>query len=138
MNFAINYWAVLVAAVAAMITGFLWYGPIFGKLWMSLMGITPEKMKESQAKGGMGARYFAMFIGSLVVSYALAYLVHRLGIMGIEGACKLTLYVGIGFIATVLLGSVLWEERPIKLYVLNVAYYLVSIFIQTLILAYWW
>ncbi|HLD39833.1 MAG TPA: DUF1761 family protein, partial [Candidatus Nanoarchaeia archaeon] len=33
-----NYLAVLVAAIAAYVVGFLWYGPVFGKKWMALMG----------------------------------------------------------------------------------------------------
>lgn len=45
----INYVAVVLAAVANMILGFVWFGPLFGKLWiltngyylvaLSLMGI---------------------------------------------------------------------------------------------------
>lgn len=34
---SINYLAVLIAAVASMIIGFLGYGPLFGKAWMRLM-----------------------------------------------------------------------------------------------------
>ena len=39
----INPWAVLVAAVATMVIGFLWYSPIlFARPWMRLMGCDPD------------------------------------------------------------------------------------------------
>ena len=31
---ALNWWAILVATVAAFALGGLWYGPLFGKPWM--------------------------------------------------------------------------------------------------------
>ncbi len=37
----INLMAVLVAAVAAFILGFLFHGPVTGKLWMKLANIHP-------------------------------------------------------------------------------------------------
>ena len=33
----INYWAVLVSAIASMAIGSLWYGPLFGKQFMPAM-----------------------------------------------------------------------------------------------------
>src|SRR5216117_550063 len=33
-----NWVAIIVATVAAMVIGFLWYGPVFGKSWMTLSG----------------------------------------------------------------------------------------------------
>jgi len=41
----INYLAVLVAAIASMALGFLWYGPLFGNQWKKLMGFTDKSMK---------------------------------------------------------------------------------------------
>ena len=40
MDLPINLAAVLAAALAAFVLGFLWHGPLFGKLWMRLMGFT--------------------------------------------------------------------------------------------------
>ena len=39
----INFWAVLVSAIATMVIGFLWYSPIlFANPWMRLMGFDPN------------------------------------------------------------------------------------------------
>ncbi|HVE75608.1 MAG TPA: DUF1761 domain-containing protein, partial [Actinomycetota bacterium] len=40
----VNWLAVLVATVAAMVLGFLWYGPVFGRIWLAGMGKTQEQM----------------------------------------------------------------------------------------------
>ncbi len=34
MMFQINLLAVVVCAIASMVLGMLWYGPLFGKKWM--------------------------------------------------------------------------------------------------------
>ena len=36
----INFLAVLVGGVINMAVGFVWYGPLFGKLWLRLIGKT--------------------------------------------------------------------------------------------------
>lgn len=41
---AVNYLAVVVAAIIYLVVGFLWYGPLFGRRWMALMNITPSSM----------------------------------------------------------------------------------------------
>ena len=48
----LNYWAVLVSAVASMTIGALWYSPIlFGKIWMNLMKIDLKSMDKMEDKG---------------------------------------------------------------------------------------
>lgn len=53
MEVLISYPAVLGAAIASMILGFLWYGPLFGNAWMRLSGMT-EADKAAAQKKGMG------------------------------------------------------------------------------------
>ena len=39
----VNFWGVLVASVATMVIGFLWYSPmLFAGPWMRLMGYDPD------------------------------------------------------------------------------------------------
>lgn len=41
----INWLAIVAAAILPLVTGFLWYGPLFGKAWMKESGMTEEKAK---------------------------------------------------------------------------------------------
>ena len=40
-----NWLAIIAAAVAIFVVGFIWYGPLFGKAWMESTGMTEEKAK---------------------------------------------------------------------------------------------
>ena len=141
----INYLAVLACAIASMVLGFLWYGPLFGKLWMSLSGMSPEQIEACKAKGGGGGNmmksYALMFVGSLVMAYVLAYSIvfasAYLNAAGIAGGLMAGFWSWLGFIAPVTLGTVLWEGKSWKLWMLNNAYYLVLLLIMGGILAVW-
>ena len=71
----VNYLAVLCSAVVMMVLGGLWYGPLFGKQWMALMGIDPEKGQGMQAGGmqGVWKSYALMALGALIMSFVLSH-----------------------------------------------------------------
>ena len=136
----INYWAVLVAAASSIVLGFLWYGPFFGKTWMREVGMTDEKMKSAKEKG-MTSSYVLMTVGSLVMSYVLA---HALAFasaytltIGVSAGLMAGFWNWLGFVAPVTMGSVLWEGRSWKLWLLNSGYYLVALLLMGVILAVW-
>lgn len=140
---SVNYLAVLVAAIAAFVLGGLWYGPVFGKQWMALMGMTKEKMEAEKSKG-VAKSYILMFIGSLVMAYILSYVVMAMapylaamGTIGALAGLEIGICMWLGFVAPVTMGSVLWEGRPWKLWFLNAGYYVVSLAVMGAILAVW-
>ncbi len=45
----INYLAVVSAAILAMAAGFVWYGPLFGKTWLKITGMS-SMSEEAQKK----------------------------------------------------------------------------------------
>ena len=48
---AVNVVAVIIAAVANFIIGFIWFSPmVFGKRWQKLSGIDAKKMNEMKIK----------------------------------------------------------------------------------------
>ncbi len=137
MEIAVNYLAVVAAAVASMAIGALWYSPVlFGKQWMRLIGMSNEELEKAKAKG-MGKSYAIMFLGSLIMAYVLAHFVQMAGATDLMGAAELGFWVWLGFVATVQLGTVLWENKPWTLYTLNTGYYLVSLIVMSGILVWW-
>ncbi len=133
---SINYLAVLVAAIVSMVIGFLWYGPIFGKAWMRLMKIDKKKIDEAKKKG-MTTSYVVMFISALIMNYVLAHFVKYLGSRTFMDGMQAGFWLWLGFIATVQVGIVLWEGKPVKLYLINAAHYLVALMVTGGILAIW-
>ena len=99
------------------------------------MGFTPEKM-ESQKKG-MAWRYGTVFASSLVMAYVLAHFAGVWNAADVMGAFNLAFWTWLGFIATVGIGSILWEGKSVQLYAINMGFYLASLFLMALILVFW-
>ena len=132
---SINYWAVLAATIAAIVLGFLWYGPLFGKVWMQLMGMDKKKMDKNMKKQ-MTKSYIILVITTLITSYVLAHFVKYLGTT-VSDALQTAFWIWLGFVATIQIGIVLWDGKPWKLYFINASHQLVSLALMATILALW-
>lgn len=132
----INLLAVFVSAVVSMIIGMFWYSVLFGKAWMKLSGITQKDIGKAKKKG-IGKSYLAGFIATFIMIYVLAHIIFYAQARTIAEGAIAGFWVWLGFIATVLLGGILWEGKPVKLYVLNVAHYLVVLAVSGAIIATW-
>ena len=75
-------------------------------------------------------------IGSLVTAFVLGYLIDMIG-KDVYTGILLALLAWLGFIVTTSLGSVLWEGKPVSLYVLNILFHLVNLVVMGLILGAW-
>lgn len=140
MDFAtINFLPVLVAAIAAFFIGFMWHGPLFGKYWIRLMNIPQAEVDAMQAKGmgPMVPRMIAALVQQLIIATVVSHLATQLGVTGAVPAILLAVLLWSGFIATVLLNTVLWENRKLDLYLFNVVYHLVSLVAISLIVVLW-
>lgn len=137
MFVSLNYLAILVAGLVTMVLGAIWYSPpVFGKLWMSLSKLTKKDMEEAKKKG-MAPLYVVQLISALVTSYVLAHFIDYLGAITWLDGVVAGFWLWLGFVATVTIGSVLWEGKSFKLYILNNAYNLLSLIIMGAILALW-
>ena len=69
----VNLWSVLVAAVATMVLGFLWYSPLlFARPWMVAMGYDPDdKARIEEMQKSAGKSYAISFVASLVSAFVL-------------------------------------------------------------------
>lgn len=128
-----NWVAIVVAAIAQFIIGWLWYGPLFGKTWMSMMGTS----QQSGSREGMGKTMILAFVTSLVTAAVLSKLVTLMGTKTIGAGITAGFWVWLGFVATVTFGSVLFEKRSVNLWAFNNGYQLVSLAVMGAILAKW-
>lgn len=126
----INYLAVLVAAVAAFVIGWVWYGPLFGKMWAKEKGMMPD------ASMGMWSMV-GEFVAQLVTAYVLAHFVAMLVVEDVSMALQLAFWTWLGFYATMLVGPVLWEKGSWTVYAIAASRALVSLAAMAVILALW-
>jgi p-aminobenzoyl-glutamate transporter AbgT len=73
----VNLLAVLVAAIATMVIGFLWYSPmLFARPWMVLMGYNPDdKAALDEMRKGAGKNYAIAFVLSLISAFVLGKII---------------------------------------------------------------
>ena len=131
----IDFLAVVVAALAPMVIGAAWYGPIFGKAWMSAHGYTPERLQEM--KKGMGKAYGLSLVCYLVMATVLAYLLAWIGAVNVATGLWMAFLCWLGFAATIGLTAHLFSDRKPATYVIDVAYQLVYMLAMGAILGAW-
>jgi len=120
---AVNYLAVLAAAVSAFVLGGLWYSPIlFAKQWMAYTG--NECAEGEKPKGNISVIFGGAFLLSVIAAYLFALIVPfdadwQSG--AIAGAIT-----GVGFAATSFGISYLFEQRPFGLWLINGGYHVLQ------------
>ncbi len=136
----VNYWAVLVAALANFIIGFLFHGPLFGKTWMRLANVTPTgNEKFSDMYGQMFWNYVAnvVFAYVLAVVYLFASTSPHMGGSGAVNGMVCAFWVWLGFVVTSSSMEVIWMKRSKKLWMFEMVSSLVSILAMGAIIAAW-
>lgn len=72
-----NFYILFISAIVPVIVGSIWYGPLFGKAWMNIMGFTEESLKDTN----MVKTLIICFILSFLISLALMPMViHQMGV----------------------------------------------------------
>ncbi len=131
----VNYWAIVVVAIAAFVMGAIWYSPLlFGKAYMEVRGMNPDAMAGMRPVAG---ELIGEFAKNLVVAFVLAHFVVSLGIGDWKGALQLGLWVWVGFQAMLLMGAVLHEKMPWMLYAIHAGDAFVKTLAMTVILGVW-
>lgn len=138
MDITVNYLAVILAGVASMALGFLWYSPmVMGKAWMKEKGYTQETLKKAQKE--MGKLYALSFVVSLVTAYVLSHVMvlsenffhYSLLSTGLTSA----FWMWLGFIMPVQITATIFGEKNWKLFGIDTGYHLVSIMAMGVVLA---
>ena len=131
----VNYLAVIAAIAVNMIVGAVWYSPLlFARPWMAANGFTEEQIK---AQGSATRGYIVSVIASVVIAFAIALFAQAAGAgAGIDGLL-LGLAAGVGFVATTSATNYIFESRPLKLYLINAGYPVVSFTLIGLLIGAW-
>ncbi|HCX32007.1 MAG TPA: hypothetical protein DHU55_19905 [Blastocatellia bacterium] len=132
----LKYPAVIVAALVHHILGGLWYSVFFANKFVQLSGWTPKQLEEMQ-KQGPGKELIIALVTSIVLVYILAHFVQYTKATTAIGGIQTAFWLWLGFIATTNLATVLFERRPLGLYLINMGYQLVGCALAGAILAVW-
>lgn len=135
----INTLAVLGAAVACMVIGFLWYSPfLFAKPWMVAMGYDPaDKARIAEMQKSAGPKYGVTFLANLLSAFVLGKIIYHLAISTALYGMKVGFAVWAAFVMTVQLTDKLFGNRPLNLFLINTGYQLVCYLAMGAILGQW-
>ncbi|MDP3441369.1 MAG: DUF1761 domain-containing protein [Ignavibacteria bacterium] len=141
MEIKINMIAILVAVVVNFILGFIWYTPLFGKIWGKEMGYPPDMQPE---KGAMFKGMAFMIIGNFLFAYVLAHNIAAWDFVpgiteggAVSNIMMTAIFTWLGFYLPGQLGATVWEKNSWKLFAINSGYHLVSLFVVAAILILW-
>lgn len=131
----INHLAVAASALAYWMLGALWY-TAFANPFIALMRWKPEDLARIESQGA-GVEIGVALVASLVTAYVLAQFVKLTGAEDAWRGAQVGLLAWLGFAVTTNLGTVLFEFRPLGLYLINNGYHLVGMLGMGALLAVW-
>ncbi len=129
----INYAAVVVAALSGFAVGALWYGPLFGKQWMSASGVTEADIKDTN----FPKIYGITFLMSVVAAFVLAHVIAKFDATTLRGGIEAGFWMWLGFVVTVQVTDALFNRGSMKLVAIDSGYRLVWAVVMGIILAVW-
>ena len=127
----INWLAVVVATVSSFALGGIWYGPLFSKAWMKLTGMTKQK----GAEASMAVTFGGTFALNLLIAIAIALLTGPHA--GWHAGLHTGLFSAFFFVATSIGVIYLFEQRPLRLWLINAGYQVVNFSIMGSIIGAW-
>lgn len=129
--FAVNHYALLAAAAIQWVIGALWYGVFLKKSWRKLSG-------EGATTGGRAA--FGMicsFIASLILCFVLVHIILWAGAPTFGAGAALAVICWLGFMAPPQFAQHIHERRPVNLFAINAAYWMIAMAVSGGVLAVW-
>jgi hypothetical protein len=132
-GFDVNWLAVVVAAVVKFAIGGVWYSPpVFGPRWGAIVGVSPDAFKAR-----MVPAMITDLIASLLLAWVLANVLKFTGAIGLIPGVRVSFFLWLGFVAPPLMSTTVYEGRPIALFGINAAYWLVSMLVMGGIIGAW-
>lgn len=128
---AVNWFAVIAAAVSMFVIGGVWYSALFRKAWMAANGFADDDMK----RGSPAVIFGLAFVLSLLMAANLAFLVA--GVPDLGAVVGYAIAAGLGFSAFSLSVVALFERRPLGYHLINGGYLTVAFAVMGLILGLW-
>ena len=128
---AVNWLAVVAAAVSAFLLGGLWYGPVFKNAWCREAGVDPD----APMKGHPAKTFGVAFVLALIAAIAFATY------LGPAPALTTALHAGVAigalYVATSFGINYAFAQRSFKLWAIDAGYHTLQFTLYGLILGAW-
>ena len=129
----LNWLAIAVAALSAFMIGALWYGPVFGKAWQALSGLSEDDIQ----KGHPAKIYGGAFVLNLVIAFGIGMVLQLHPSADLGSGFNVGLLIGLAFVATSFGINYLFALRPLRLYLIDAGYMVVLMSVMGTIIGAW-
>lgn len=130
---SINYLAVLIAVVANMLIGYVYYAkPVFGKTWQALIGKSDEELKK-----GAGPAMVWMLVLAIVEAYVVAHIVDYTNATSLWLGAQTGFWLWLGLVVPTIGSENIFAGRSKKLLGLVLGYHFIALIVMGMILAMW-
>lgn len=131
MDFAaVNWIAVVVAAVASMALGFVWYMALANQ-WMAALGKTREQI----SMGSSATPFIISFVMQLVMAYFLALFMPKLlGSVSVANGLLAGFLLWLGFVITTMITNHRYQGSKWSLTVIDGGYFLGVLLVQAIVI----
>lgn len=128
---AVNWIAVVVAAIASMALGFVWYMAL-GNQWMAALNKTREQI---MASGNQATPFIISFVMQLVMAYGLALFVPKLlGSTSVANGLLAGFLVWLGFVITSMIINHRYQGSKWSLTLIDGGYLLGVLLVQGVVI----
>jgi hypothetical protein len=135
MDVQINLVGVIVAVIASMVVGWLWYSDwLLGKQWRMLEHIDEKRAKKDMPMG---------MVGMIITSFLMAYVLAHVSYLSFKfftdnsyqsSALMTAFWMWLGFVLPVVLSNSLFNQRRKKATIIHAAFWLVNILVMGLVI----
>jgi len=137
----LNYWPILIAAIASFAFGALWYGSL-SKQWMAARGISAADMEKAKAETGtIPVPYIIAFVALLVMAWMFAGVLLHLArggmTMSIRAGVISGFFLWLGFVITTMAVNHAFQGAKRSLTLIDGGHWLGVLLIQGAILGWW-
>lgn len=134
MSEHINIWAVATSAIVGLAINFVWFTVLLRDAYIAGLGRTKEQMA---AGPSITAATAIQFVGFLVMSWGLAWLMQRTNLVLFGEAVALAAIIWLAFVAAIIGPMYAYQAFPLSLFGIVVGGYLLVLVVSGVILSAW-
>jgi hypothetical protein len=113
-----NMLAIFAAAAAGFLVGGLWYGPLFGKAWMSENGLTEERLKNANMLKIYGLTFAFSVLSAVFLGHLLAFFD-----TSARATMMISTGIALGYIVPAIGTNYLFSRKSGKLFAIDAGYW---------------
>ncbi|MCA9364228.1 DUF1761 domain-containing protein [Candidatus Kaiserbacteria bacterium] len=135
----INYLAIVVGTIIATVVAAIWYGPIFGKKWMEIVGADPADIAARERMQKSAKPLYLIQI--LLTAFQVLILAHLVADTTTVSGVTRAFWIWAGFVMPTIAATAMWNNDSARIswarFLIQSGYQLIVFLIFGALLTFW-